>query len=589
MDLVAVVVLVAGLGLAAQWIAWRLRLPAIVLLLAAGILAGPVLGVLRPAEQLGPMLRPVVDLSVALILFEGGLNLRLSELKKAGAGVRRLVLLGVPIAWVLGSAAARVVAGLSWPVALVFGAIVVVTGPTVILPLLRHARLARRPASFLRWEGIVNDPIGVLLAVLVYEVVLSGREGAVGVVLQGLGVTIAAAAVLGAGGGWALTRVFRRGGAPEYLKGPIVLGSALVVFLLGDLAQKEAGLAAVTALGVVLGNSRLPSMDEIRRFKEGIILLLVAVVFLLLTANLDPGTLGRIDLRLALLLACLLLVVRPATVFLATVGTDMELRERLLVGWIAPRGIVAAAVAAAFAPELARLGHPDAELLVPLTFGLILVTVTLHGLTIGWLARRLGLASATPHGLLLVGANPWSIELARTLKEVGVTVLLVDANWHRLRTARMAGLEVSYGEILSERSEENLELNRIGVLLAVTANDAYNALVSTRFAPDLGRDRVFQLPVAAQAEDDPRGLLPTHRGRIAFGSAGGYDELLRRHFAGWRFQRTRLTETYGAEELARDLPAGALRLLHVREDGALLFDGEPGKGDTVVTYAPPDR
>jgi NhaP-type Na+/H+ or K+/H+ antiporter len=592
-QLTVALVLLGALGLASQWVAWKFRLPAIVLLLASGLLAGPALGILRPEEQLGPMLRPVIRLAVALILFEGGLSLRLHELRHVATGVRRLVLLGVPIAWILGSVAARFVGGLSWSVALVFGAIAVVTGPTVIIPLLRHARLRRRPSSILKWEGIVNDPIGALLAVLVFGVVATESGGAA-LVAKGVGLTVLASAVLGGLGAWLLAKAFRRGLVPEYLKGPMLLGSALVVYLLADLTQEEAGLAAATVFGVVFGNQRLASLDELRRFKEAVIVLLVSIVFLLLTASLEADAFRRLDSRSLLLLAAMLFLVRPATVLLATMRAGIAWSERLLVAWIAPRGVVAAAVAAAFAPGLVGVGSAGADRLVPLVFALIVATVVLHGLTIGPLGRRLGLAAESRDGLLLVGANPWSIDLARTLHELGVAVTVVDSVWTRLRTARMAGLEVSYGEVLSEIGEESLERNHIGYLLAATANDAYNALVCTRFAPEIGRQRVFQVTLLPEDESDPRGVAVTHRGRIAFGEGVGYDQLLRRHYQGWRFQKTQLTESYSEEDRAREASAEGIRLLLLRPDGSILFETaeeaiEPRPGDTVVTYVPAEE
>ena len=589
-------VLVAAAGITAQWLAWRTRLPAIVLLLAAGMVLGPVLGWLRPSADLGPLLEPVIKLGVAVILFDGGLNLRLHELKSAAAGVRRLVFPGAPIAWLLGSGAAHLLGGLSWPVALIFGAITVVTGPTVILPLLRQARLTRRPASFLKWEGILNDPLGALLAVLIYQYYVSAGSGPdLAGQLADMALAVAGAGALGAGAGWLLADLFRRGQVPEYLKPPVILAAVLAAYAVANLLQAEAGLVATTVMGMVLGNRRLPSIDELRRFKEYISILLVSAVFLLLTADVDLSLLAGLDARHALLLAAIVFLARPLTVWLATLGGAMHWRERLLVGWIAPRGVVAAAVAGVFAPELAAIGYEDAGLLVPLVFALIIATVVLHGLSIAPLARVLGLAAGRRQGLLIVGASPWTVALAQALRALEVEVLLADADWYRLRPARLAGIPVYFGEILSESAEENLELHAMGYLLAATDNDAYNALVCTRFAPELQRARVFQLPLGEGGGEDPRALVRSLRGNIALDGETGYDELLRRHFQGWTFQKTQLTESYGYADLARDLDPAALPVLRVRgEHKELLFKTaagpwEPQPGDTVVVYVPPRR
>ncbi|MDH5512301.1 MAG: cation:proton antiporter, partial [Gammaproteobacteria bacterium] len=293
-----VLALVGLLGFGAQWLAWRIQMPAIVLLVLFGLVAGPVTGWIRPSHDLGVMLDPIIKIAVAVILFEGGLRLRFHELKTAAAGVARLVTLGVLLSFPLGSLAAHYIGGLSWPVALIFGAIVIVTGPTVIIPLLRQARLRRRPASYLKWEGIVNDPTGALLAVVIFEYfVSSGTEAALPVMIGRLSVALALAGFLGVGCGYFLGVLFRRGLVPEYLKGPGVLAAAIGVYVAANQVLSESGLLAATLLGITIGNMSLPSIDEMRRFKEYIALVLVSGVFILLTAELDPSILLNLDWR----------------------------------------------------------------------------------------------------------------------------------------------------------------------------------------------------------------------------------------------------------------------------------------------------
>ncbi len=587
------IALVVGLGMIAQWLAWRTRLPAIILLAAVGLVAGPVLGILHPIEVFGPVVEPVIDLCVAVILFEGGLNLQFREIRGAATGVRRLVYLGIPLSWTLGSIAAHMLGGLSWPVAWLFGAIIVVTGPTVIIPLLRHSMLNRRAASYLRWEGIINDPLGALLAVLVFQyIVYTGEGAAYGDVLRGLGLAVATAFVLGGGVAYLAGQAFHRGWVPEYLKSPLSLALVLLVYVAANTAQSNAGLLAVTIMGVVMGNMDLPSIQEMRRFKEYVTILLVSVVFILLSASLEPEALRRLDWRSAALIAGLVLVVRPLAVMLATLRSGMDWRNRALVAWVAPRGIVAAATAGVFAPRLLAAGYADAEVLVPLVFALIFVTVLLHGTTLGTFARWLGLASSARNRVLIVGASPWSTDLALTLKDVGVETLTVDGSWHRLRSARLAGLAVYYGEILSEAAQLNLDLSDVGTLLALTSNDAYNALVCTAFAPEIGRERVLQLPMFAADDADPRALTRTVRGRIAFDESALYEELWRRHSQGWKFQKTRLTETFGFEDYLKDCAEGTFTLMLVRADGAISVHSpqapiSPKAGETVVCFGPP--
>ena len=590
-DLAILLVSVVALGVASQWTAWRLQIPAIVLLALAGLIAGPITGLVDPAEDFGDLFRPVISLCVAIILFEGGLNLSFSDLKQAKTGVRRLVYLGAPLAWGFCTASAHFIGGLSLPVSLVFGAIMVVTGPTVIMPLLRQARLNRRTASYLKWEGIVNDPLGALLAVLVFQFFIYAGEGSWGVVLKGVGMALLAGILLGGLLGWLTGEAFRRGLVPEFLKSPVMLSTVLVAYTLANSLQHEAGLLAVTIMGMVVGNMDLPGINDMKRFKEYITVMLVSVVFVMLTADLDFALLSSVDWRAGLLVFAVLFVARPAAIMLATSGSDMKFEDRLLLSWIAPRGIVAAATAGLMGPRMAAAGYSDAVVLLPLVFMVIFASVFMHGSTIGWLARRLGLASKERDSVLLVGASPWGVELARTLESMKIKVLVADNSWHNLRPARLAGISVFYGEILSEFAEESMEISHIQTVLAATSNDAYNALVCTTVAPEIGRDKVFQLPMGSSAEDDPRAVSRPRRGRIAFNSEALFEQLWRWHVRGWTFYKTRLTDSYSYSDFLGDCPSEAVKVLLVRDDRKVRFldaedQVEPQPGDVIVYYAP---
>jgi NhaP-type Na+/H+ or K+/H+ antiporter len=590
------IVLVLVVGVAAQWLAWRIRLPAIVFLLAIGLLVGPLTGLVDPGALFGDLLDPVVALFVAVILFEGGLSLRRHEIGKSAVGVRRLVYLGAPLNLLFGAAAAHWIADLSWPVAIVFGAITVVTGPTVIIPLLRQAGLNKRTASYLKWEGIINDPIGALAAVLAFQYfVLVGTGSGAASVGSGIGTSLVVGLVIGGFTGWLIGHAFREGLVPEYLKAPTMLAVVLMVYAVSNQLQHESGLLSVTLMGVVVGNMRLPSIEEMRRFKEYLTILLVSAVFILLTANLDPEILARLGWRDFLLIVAVMVVVRPAAVLIATHGAGMELRERLLVGWVAPRGVVAAATAGVFGPRMVEAGYPEAALLLPLIFTLIIVTVLLHGLSLGPLARKLDLAAPPGRGLLIVGATPWSIEFARLLKQQDVDVLLADRSWHSLKPARLAGIPVYYGEILSEQAEQSLETAPVVTLLAATDNDAYNALVCNAFAAEIGRNRVFQLPMAESEEQDPKGLTHTIHGRIAFHPEEAYwENLWTRHAVGWRLQKTKVTDSYTVDDMLADRPESAFTVAVIRANGVLALKPaqdtlSPDSGDTVIYFSPPKR
>lgn len=586
------IAMVITLGIGAQWIAWRFRLPAIVLLSVAGLIAGPWLGILNPSADFGRFLQPVISLCVAVILFEGGLSLQFHELRAAASGVRRLVYLGAPLTWVLGSLVGHFIGGLSWPVALVFGAIIVVTGPTVIMPMLRHAMLNRRTASYLKWEGIINDPIGALLAVLVFQYfVFSGEVAAADEVLAGLGRAILIAGILGVLPGWVIGIAFRRGYVPEYLKAPVTLALVIAIYVLSNRMQHEAGLLAVTVLGIVVGNLNLPSIQDMRRFKEYITILLVSSVFILLTADLQPEVLSRLSWKTFALVAAVMFIVRPAMVWLATIRADMTWQDRALVGWIAPRGIVAAAVAGVFAPRMEAAGYQDADLLVPIIFTLIFATVLAHSLSLGFLGRWLGLASKKGNRVVIVGASPFTTELARLLLEEKVGVLLVDTSWHRLRDARLSGVPVYYGEILSDAAEESLELNDVGTLLAATSNDAYNALICTSFGAEMGRSKVFQLPMFSGDDDDPRALARANRGQVAFGEQAVYEELWTHLAAGWGFHKTTLSDEFTWQDYLEECSEETVHVLLISAEGDVAIHSpqtrfNPRPGDTIVSFGP---
>ncbi|MFK7887374.1 MAG: cation:proton antiporter [Gammaproteobacteria bacterium] len=583
---------IVALGVGAQWLAWRLRLPAIVILAAVGLIAGQ-LGLVDPSATFGHALQPMVSLCVAIILFEGGLNLHFRELKTAAVGVRRLVYLGAPLAWCFASLAAHYVGGLSWAVSLVFGAIMVVTGPTVIMPLLRQASLNRKTASYFKWEGIVNDPIGALLAVLVFQFfVYKGEGSGFGSVASGLAFALLSGGFLGGLGGWLTGKAFKASLVPEYLKSPVMLGLVLVVFTVSNSVQHEAGLLAVTVMGIVIGNMHLAGIQDMKRFKEYITVMLVSVVFILLTADLDIKVIMGVDWRGVALIVAILFLVRPAAIMLATFGAGMQLNDRVLLSWIAPRGIVAAATAGVMGPRLAAAGYEDASRLLPLVFMVIFATVVFHGLSIGWAARKLGLTSKIRDSVLIVGASPWSIELARKLQQMKVNTLLVDSSWHNLRPARLAGLPTFYAEILSDFAEESVEIGHVGTVLAATSNDAYNALVCTAMAPEVGRGQVFQLPMGAGGEDESRaGMSRPLRGRFAFSNEAVFEKLWQRHVREWQFYKTRISESYSYSDFLGDCPTEAIQILTLNSDGtprlrAVDAKREPGVGDTILYYAP---
>ncbi len=536
-DVVGAMAAIGVLGVGAQWIAWRLNIPAIVLMLLAGLLAGPVFGILNPEQDLGPITGPIISIAVAVILFEGGMTLNLHSLRDASKSVMRLVVIGAPLGWIMSTLALRFGAGLSWESSTVFGGIMIVTGPTVIAPLLRQAKLSRRPAALLQWEAIVNDPIGALAAVLAFEVILVMSQAAtlshaITILITGLVVSI----VLGIAAGFGLAHSFRRGWVPEYIKVPLLFVVLIAIFAASNRVLHESGLMAVTVMGMVIANANLPSYEELRRFKEHATVLLVSGVFILLAASMDFATLAQLDLRAVIFLAAVIFVARPLTVYLSLLRTDLPMNERTLIATTGPRGVVLVAVAGLFGERLYELGIEDGAMIGPLAFALVACTVVLHGFTLKPVARMLGLSGAATPGVLIVGGTAWGTELAQCLSKADIPVLVSDANYRNLRQAKDANIPVFFGDILSEAAEHNVEIHNFDLLFAASDNDAYNTLVTTDLGPEFGRDKVFQIP--REQTGSARYDLPATLGGRSLMDGESYTSLLNKLREGWEFRIT---------------------------------------------------
>ncbi|MFQ5843534.1 MAG: cation:proton antiporter [Planctomycetota bacterium] len=581
---------VIALGAAAQWLGWRLRFPSILLLLLVGVAAGPAGSGLIDADELfGKLLFPIVSLSVALILFEGGLSLRVRELGEHGGVVRRLVTRGAAATWALTAAAAHVLLGLSLELAILLGAILTVTGPTVVLPLLRQIRPTGGAGSVLKWEGIVIDPIGAVLAVLVFEGIAAGG---VGEATRGTLKGIAATAVIGAGLGvvaaWALLLLLRRYWVPDHLHSPVALAMAVAAFAAANELQNEAGLLAVTLMGVLVANQQRVSTRHILEFKENLRVLLLASLFILLAARLQPEDLAELDLGLTAFLVILVGAARPLAVWLSTRGAGLTRAECLFVAWMAPRGIVAAAVASVFALRLEELHYAGAHRLVPLTFLVILATVAVYGLTAGPFARRLGVAVPDPQGVLVVGAHSWARELAAALQTAGVPVLVADTNPQHVAASRMGGLRTYAGSPLADRADDEIDLQGIGRLFALTPNDEVNALTALHYAHLFGRREVYQLAPAADTAPRSEPIAASLRGRLLFGPGRDYVALSARFAAGARVKATRLTGQFDFEAWRGHYGEDAIPLLTIEDESGRLLVAtadqpvEPEPGQTLI-------
>jgi NhaP-type Na+/H+ or K+/H+ antiporter len=531
-----------------QWAAWRVKLPAILPLLLSGIALGPVLGWLSPADLFGDLLLPGVSLAVAVILFEGAMTLKLDEIRGLETTVRRLVTWGALITWATITAATVLFTELSFEIALLFGAMVTVTGPTVIVPLLRSVRPVSSVARLLRWEGIVIDPIGALLAVLAYELIIVSGSSSEGLAhsLWLFSQTIVFGAVVGVVAALALAELLRRHLVPEYLRSFLVLSVVVGQYVISNELMHESGLVAVTVCGMVLTNRRGVNTDDILHFKENLSVILISGLFIVLAAGLEIAQMASLGFAALLILVTVQFVARPLAVLFSTFGSNLNWRERALLSWIGPRGIVAAAVSALFAQRLEAQGIAGAETLVPLTFMIIIGTVALQSLTSRPLAKLLGVAEPAPRGFLIVGANPVARAIAEALQKNGFMVLLTDSSWEMIRSARMAGLPVFYGNPVSQYADQKLDLVGYGRLLGLSQRRDLNALSTMRYRLEFGEQNVFSLAAPADT-DEKHGVAKSHRGGILFDNELTYGKLASALSKGAEIRQTKLSEEFDFE------------------------------------------
>lgn len=594
---VSTVLLLASIGvlsLFCQWLAWRVRMPAIVFLLAAGIACGPVFSFLNPEDTFGDLLFPMVSLAVAIILFEGSLTLRFSEIRGHSKMVRNLIPVGAVVTGIIGTLSAHWILQISWEISLLFGAISVVTGPTVIAPLLRSVRPSAKLANILQWEGIIIDPVGALLAVLVYEGIVSWGMGNVfGHSLYIFGTTLVVGTVLGAAAGYLNGQVLRKHWIPHYLHNAGTLTFMLGVYALSNEIAHESGLLTVTIMGIWMANMKQVSVDSILEFKESLSVLLISALFIILAARIEFSAIAELGWGLALVLAILMLVARPLSVFLAAIGTGLKWREKLFLSWIAPRGIVAAAVSALFAFQLHNNGFAGGDTLVPLIFMLIIATVTIQSLTARPLAHWLGVAEPVEFGFLIMGANPVARMIGQVLQKHEVPVVLADTNWENVRQARMENLQVYFGNPVSEHATNKLDLTGIGNLLVISPYKHMNTLATYHFLDEFGdHDSVFSL---AESEQEQNARYQTaEKIQRTWGLFDGvsYAKLASLVSQGYTIKTTQLSEEFSYQDFLNQYDNQALILFLV--DGKehvtpvkSISDAKIGEGARLISLVPP--
>ena len=547
----AIVLSLAGIGLlalACQWVAWWVKLPAILFLLLAGIVVGPVAGWIDPDKIFGELLFPFVSLSVAVILFEGSLTLKFSEIKGLEHIVRRMITSGMLTTWAVTTVATYALLDISFQLALLFGALTVVTGPTVIVPMLRTVRPTTHLSNILRWEGIVIDPIGALLAVLVFEFIIAGSGGAaLGHTLLLFVEQILTGLVLGVAAGYVWGIVLRRHWLPEFLHNVATLMIVFGVFAISNHIYSESGLLTVTVMGLWLANMKEVDVEAIVDFKETLSIVLISGLFIILAARLDFSRVAELGWGALGVLLVMQFIGRPLKILVSTWGSSLTWRERALLAWIAPRGIVAAAVAALFALQLQQLGYEQAVLLVPMTFIIIIGTVGLQSATARLLAIWLGVAEPDPKGFLIVGANPLARAIGAALQKHDFRVLLTDTSWSNVRAAMMENLQAFYGNVVSTDADRRLDLVGIGQLMALSSVYEENALAAMRYRAEFGVANIYSLRINSEKEGDTKTGKP-RVGRTAFGEDVSFTRLAKMLGDGAEIRSTGLTDEFGFDE-----------------------------------------
>jgi NhaP-type Na+/H+ or K+/H+ antiporter len=595
-DKVFIISAIVFAGILCQWLAWRVKLPAILFLLFTGIVAGPITGFLNSDLLFGDLLFPFISLSVAVILFEGSLTLEYHQIIGLRRVIRNMVTFGVLLTWLITATATHFALHFSWQLSMLFGAITVVTGPTVIVPMLRTIRPRASVASILRWEGIVIDPIGALLAVMVYKFILSGTvSDSFGQTALAFGQITGIGLVLGSLFGYLYGLLLLNHWLPEFLHNVATLAVVFILYAVSDLLHHESGLLSVTVMGIWLANMDDVPVDEILNFKESLSVLLISALFIVLAARLDLDMFLNLGWGALYVFLAIQFLARPLSVVISSHRSKLIWPERHLLAWVAPRGIIAAAISALFAIKLEAAGYDQAGLLVPLTFMVIIGTVVLQSSTAGFIARWLGVAEPDPKGVLIIGANPLARAIAKALNQEGFRALLIDTSWDLINRAKMDGLETYYGEPVSKHADRYLDLVGIGRMLALSPRSSMNSLACMHYRMELGYNAVFALQTATDKEFlEDRKASSRQRWHTLFSEETTFADLATALTKGWKIKCTGLTETFTYEDYQQQHGDKIFPLFAVTpQDKLEIFTAEkivfPEAGWSIISLVPAEE
>lgn len=541
---------VVGLGIAAQWLAWYLKQPSILFLLLIGIFIGPIMGYFKPDAVIGDLLFPFISLGVAIILFEGSLTLEFEEIKQHGTVVQMLVSVGVLITIAVVGLSTYLLFDVDPLIALLFGSLVCVTGPTVIMPLLRSVRPNKTISNILKWEGIIIDPVGAIAVVLVYEYIISGGE-ANSIFLFAEIVIIATA--IGMFGAFVLANLIKRHMIPEFLHNVFTLAFVLLLFSVSNHLEHESGLLAVTVMGVALANWKDFPREQILEFNESLTLLLISVLFIVLAARVELDSLLSVGFQGLVLLAIVMFVARPLSVWVSSMGSNLKTSEKMMISWIGPRGIVAAAISSLFAIRLQEYDIQGVELLVPLVFMVIIGTVLIQGMGAKMVGNLLGVREPASNGVLIVGSNPVALTVATALQDQGFDVVVAHNNYTNIAKARMSGLRTYFGNPISDHAERHLDLIGIGHLFAMSTDKEMNTLSELHYRHEFGEQKIYRLKFT---EDKSKTERETKRSgfnsRWLFGKDVTYTKMASMLSKKARIKITNITDSYSYSQYRAD-------------------------------------
>jgi NhaP-type Na+/H+ or K+/H+ antiporter len=498
------------LGVLSQYLAWRFKVPAILPLILTGLIVGPISAewlssdgtkwiepIWNGTEGLLPeqILFHFISLSIGLILFEGGLTLKFSELKKMGPVIVKLITLGAITTFIGVAIPTHYIIGLSWEISLLFAALIIVTGPTVISPILRNIPLKKNVSTLLKWESILIDPIGALVAVLVFEFINAGENESYSLItFYEFSKFLFLGILIGYVSAKLISLSIKKNIIPDFLINVLVLGSVLTVYVFSEVFAHESGLLSVVVMGVFLGNSDLPQFDDLMKFKESISVLLISILFILLASNIQLNDIKLVfNWQTLLIFSILILVVRPLGVFISTSNSSLSFQEKIFISWIGPRGIVAAGIASVFGIKLVNDGMENAEFLSPMVFMIVFGTVLLNSLTARTLSKILGVFLKNSEGILIIGASKLPRQIALYLNNIGKKVVLIDSNKSKVSEAKKNGLEAFNSDIFSNKLLDDLELSEVGYLFALTGNKEIDKYAIEKFRSQFGENGAYRL------------------------------------------------------------------------------------------------